>query len=367
MIYLDNNATTPIDPRVTSAMEPYLSNHFGNPASFHVWGWKAKDAVLKARNQIAQGLNVDLESIVFTSGATESNHTVIQGLMLKLITQGELKDSHFLCSEIEHKCVLEAFARLAKMGAQVDYLRVTQDGLVSLAELQSKLKPNTKLVSIMYANNEVGSINDVPALSAFCQSQGVLFHTDAAQALGKLNLDLSHCDFASFSAHKIYGPKGVGAMYIKNRDSIDVLMPGGGQEEGARSGTLNVAGIVGFGAAFELTNDQDEKVRIADLCKNLKENILQLGAQLNGPGQSRLLGNLNFYLPGKSSDDIEIALDDIAYSNGSACSSAENKPSYVLKILGLSDQNALKSIRFGIGRFTTEVEIEQVINLMKSI
>lgn len=371
MIYLDNNATTPLDPRVKERMKPFLEEEFGNAASNHAFGWKAKDAVTWARGKVASLLNVKIDEIYFTSGATESNHLVIQGVVLHCLFRGEIDQCHIITSNVEHKCVLGAFERAQQLGAQVTILEADSEGCISAEQVEQALRPETRLVSLMYANNEVGSINPIAEIARLCRENSVLFHTDAAQAVGKLDLELEHVDYLSLSAHKFNGPKGVGALYCCTRakEKLEVLMPGGGQEDGLRSGTVNVAAVVGLGAAAEIAKNKSHRKEIAELTEKLLCGIRKHcpDVQLNGPKENRLLGNLNLTFPNVEVDDLEMELDEIAYSNSSACSSGQKQGSYVLKALGLSDDLAKRSLRLGVGTFTQEKDIDNALKLFENL
>ena len=365
MIYLDNNATTQVVPRVLAKMKPFFEGQYGNAASNHNWGWKAKDAVLKARKQLASLLGVEVEEIYFTSGATESNHLVIQGVVMHCLLRGEINDCHIITSNIEHKCVLEACKRAQALGASLTILKANADGVITPDTLEEAIKSETRLVSLMYANNELGSINPIPELAKICRENSVLFHTDAAQAVGKIDLELDNVDYVSMSAHKFYGPKGVGALYCRTRDfeRLEPLMPGGGQEKGLRSGTLNVPGIIGMGAAAEIAKNKSHRKEVDKLTDKLLSGIRKAWpkVRLNGSHAHRLPGNLNLTFIDSDPDDLEMALDDVAYSNSSACSAGDKKGSYVLEAIGLSEADRKRSLRLGVGLFNTEEEIDQVI------
>ncbi|WDE98672.1 cysteine desulfurase family protein [Lentisphaera profundi] len=371
MIYLDNNATSPLDPRVRERMKPFFEEEFGNAASNHAYGWKAKDAITWARGKVSSLLNVKIDEITFTSGATESNHMVIQGVVLHCLFRGEIDQCHIITSNVEHKCVLEAFERARQLGAQITILEANTEGGINVAQLEQALRPETRLVSLMYANNELGTINPIAGLSRLCRENSVLFHCDAAQAVGKMDLDLEFVDYLSLSAHKFYGPKGAGALYCCTRAKVklETLMPGGGQENGLRSGTVNVAAVVGLGAAAEIAKNKSHRKEIAELTEKLLCGIRKAcpQVQLNGAKENRLLGHLSLTFPNIDPDDLEMELDEIAYSNSSACSAGQNKGSYVLRAIGLSEKMALRSLRLGVGRFSTEKEIESAIRLFENL
>jgi len=371
MIYLDNNATTPLDPRVKARMQPFLEEEFGNAASNHAFGWKAKDAVTWARGKLSSLLNVKIDEITFTSGATESNHMVIQGVVLHCLLRGEIDQCHLITSNVEHKCVLGAFERARQLGAEITILAADKDGRISPEQISEALRPETRLVSLMYANNELGTLNPIAEIASLCRENSVLFHTDAAQAVGKIDMELENVDFLSLSAHKFYGPKGVGALYCCPRalSKLEVLCPGGGQENGLRSGTLNISGIVGMGAAAEIAKNKSHRKEIEDLTNHLLSGIRKVypKVQVNGSEEHRLPGNLNLTFPDVDTDDLEMALDMVAYSNSSACSAGQKKGSYVLEAIGLSEADRKRSLRFGLGLFSTKEEIDKVIRALEDL
>ncbi len=369
-IYLDNNATTPMDPRVLEAMLPYFTDNFGNAASRnHAFGWKAEEAVDYAREQIAALIHADAKEIIITSGATESNNLAIKGVFEMYAAKG----NHFITVETEHKAVLDTCKHIEKLGAEVTYLKAREDGLITIEQVEAALKPNTVLVSVMYANNEIGVIQPIKEIAALCKSKGVLFHTDATQAVGKIPVDViaDGIDLMSFSAHKMYGPKGVGALYVRRKNprvKVTAQMDGGGHERGMRSGTLNVPGIVGFGKACEVCrlDMAADTARIAKLRDKLETELLTLEeSYVNGNREHRLphVSNMSFkYVEGEG---LIMGVKDIAVSSGSACTSASLEPSYVLKALGLDDELAHSSLRFGLSRFTTEEEVDFAIAHVK--
>jgi cysteine desulfurase len=369
-IYLDNNATTPMDPRVLEAMMPYFTEIFGNAASRnHPFGWKAEEAVDYAREQVAALINADEKEIIFTSGATESNNLAIKGVFEMYAAKGQ----HIITVETEHKAVLDACKHIEKLGAQVTYLKTNEQGLITVKQVEDALQPNTILVSIMYANNEIGVIQPMKEIGALCHSKGILFHTDATQAVGKIPVDViaDNIDLLSFTGHKMYGPKGVGALYVRRKNprvKVTAQMDGGGHERGMRSGTLNVPGIVGFGKACELCKNemQADTDRIIKMRDHLEKELLVLEeSYINGSKEHRLphVSNMSFkYVEGEG---LIMGVKNIAVSSGSACTSASLEPSYVLKALGLDDELAHSSLRFGLSRFTTDEEVDYAINHVK--
>jgi cysteine desulfurase len=366
-IYLDYHATTPMDERVLEAMLPYFREHFGNAASRnHSFGWVAEEAVEKARKQIASLINASPKEIVFTSGATESNNLAIKGVAEMYAEKG----NHIITAATEHKAVLDTCKRLEKRGCRVTYLPVRPDGLIDLDQLRDSITDKTILVSIMYGNNEIGTVQDIRTIGQVCHEKGVLFHTDATQAVGKIPVDViaDNIDLLSCTAHKMYGPKGVGALYVRRKNprvQLTAQMDGGGHERGMRSGTLNVPGIVGFGKAAELCQQlmPEEMPRLQRMRDRLKDAILaQLDeVYINGTMERRLPHNLNMSFAYVEGESLLMGINDIAVSSGSACTSATLEPSYVLKALGAGDDLAHSSIRFGLGRFTTEEEIDYTI------
>jgi cysteine desulfurase len=365
-IYMDNHATTPLDPRVLDAMMPYFTGKFGNAASRnHSFGWEAEAAVEEARTQIAKLIGATAKEIIFTSGATESNNLAIKGI-------GEMyreRGNHIITQVTEHKAVLDTCKRMEKAGFRVTYLPVKADGLIDLEDLKRAIDDKTILVTIMFANNEIGVIQPVAEISKICREKGVLFHTDAVQAVGKVPVDVNamNIDVLSLSGHKIYGPKGVGALYVRRRNprvQISEQINGGGHERGMRSGTLNVPGIVGLGKACEIAQAEmeSEAQRLRALRDKLKaklESKLDY-IHVNGSMEHRLPGNLNMSFVYVEGESLLMGINDVAVSSGSACTSATLEPSYVLKALGLGDDVAHSSIRFGLGRFNTEAEVDYV-------
>ncbi|MDQ8052349.1 MAG: IscS subfamily cysteine desulfurase [Pedobacter sp.] len=369
-IYLDNNATTPLDPRVLEAMLPYFTSKFGNAASRnHAFGWVAEEAVDYAREEVAKLIGCTEKEIIFTSGATEADNLGIKGVYEMYAEKG----NHIITATTEHKAVLDTCKHLEKQGAKVTYLTVKEDGLIDLAELEAAMTPQTILVTIMYGNNEIGVLQPIKEISAIAHKHGALFMTDATQAVGKVPVDVNAdgIDLLAFSAHKMYGPKGVGALYVRRKNprvKVTSQMDGGGHERGMRSGTLNVPGIVGFGKACQLCREEmeSEAKRLSALRDKLETALLQLEeSYVNGNREHRLphVANISFkYVEGEG---LMMAMKDLAVSSGSACTSASLEPSYVLKSLGLSDDLAHSSIRFGLGRFTTEEEVDYAIENTK--
>jgi cysteine desulfurase len=365
-IYMDNHATTPLDPRVLDAMMPYFTTTFGNAASRnHSFGWEAEKAVEAAREQIAKVIGATAKEIIFTSGATESNNLAIKGI-------GEMyreRGNHIITQVTEHKAVLDTCKRMEKAGFRVTYLPVKADGLIDLEDLKRAIDDKTILVTIMYANNEIGVLQPVAEIGKICRAKGVIFHTDAVQAVGKVPVDVNsmNIDVLSLSGHKIYGPKGVGALYVRRRNprvQISEQINGGGHERGMRSGTLNVPGIVGLGKACDIAGQemQSESKRLAGLRDKLKKKLESNldYIHVNGSMEHRLPGNLNMSFVYVEGESLLMGINDVAVSSGSACTSATLEPSYVLKALGLGDDVAHSSIRFGLGRFNTEGEVDYV-------
>ncbi|WP_448697949.1 IscS subfamily cysteine desulfurase [Mucilaginibacter sp. AW1-3] len=370
-IYLDNNATTPMDPRVLDAMLPYFTNKFGNAASRnHPFGWVAEEAVDYAREQVAKLIGANEKEIIFTSGATESDNLGIKGVFEMYKEKG----NHIITCTTEHKAVLDTCKHIEKLGARVTYLDVKSDGLIDLGELEAAMTKETILVCIMYGNNEIGVIQPVKEISTIAHKFGALFMTDATQAVGKIPVDVikDGIDILAMSAHKMYGPKGIGALYVRRKNprvKVTAQMDGGGHERGMRSGTLNVPGIVGLGKACELCAQDMEAdtKRLSALRDKLENALTQLEeSYVNGNVEHRLphVANISFkYVEGEG---LMMAMKDLAVSSGSACTSASLEPSYVLKSLGLSDDLAHSSIRFGLGRFTTEEEVDYAIEVTKN-
>jgi len=366
-IYLDHNATTPCDPRVVDAMIPYFTNSFGNAASRnHPFGWQAEEAVDYAREQVAKLIGADPKEIIFTSGATEADNLAIKGVFEMYASKG----NHIITCNIEHKAVLDTCKHIEKEGGEVTYLKVKDDGLIDMAELEAAIKPTTILIAIMYANNEIGTVMPMKEISALAKKKGILVFSDATQAVGKIPVDVNKdgIDLMAFTAHKMYGPKGVGALYVRRKNprvKVTAQMDGGGHERGMRSGTLNVPGIVGFGKACEICmNEMEEETkRVSALRDKLETSLMKIEeAYINGSKQHRLphVTNISFkYVEGEG---LLMGFNkDIAVSSGSACTSASLEPSYVLKALGLGDDLAHSSLRFGLGRFTTEDQIDYTV------
>ncbi len=365
-IYMDNHATTPVDPRVLEEMLPYFNEKFGNAASRnHSFGWAAEEAVEQARARIAKLIGATAKEIIFTSGATESDNLAIKGVAEMYKEKG----NHIITAATEHKAVLDTCKRLEKYGYRVTYLPVQKDGLIGLEDFRRAVDDKTILVTIMAANNEIGVLQPIAEIGKICREHGVLFHTDAAQAIGRVPLDVSRqsIDLASISGHKVYGPKGVGALYVRRKDprvQISAIIDGGGHERGMRSGTLNVPGIVGLGKACAIAFEEmaSEAPRLAKLRNRLRDKIMDRldGVSINGSMEHRLPGNLNLGFAHVDGESLLMGIDDVAVSSGSACTSAALEPSHVLKAIGTNDDLAHSSIRFGIGRFNTDAEIEYV-------
>ena len=369
-IYLDYSATTPVDPRVAEAMIPYLTEKFGNPASrSHSFGWVADEAVEQAREQVAALVNADAKEIVWTSGATESNNLAIKGAAHFYADKGK----HIITVQTEHKAVLDTVRELERQGFAATFLEVEPNGLIDLAKLKAAMRPDTTLVSVMLVNNEIGVIQDIAAIGEICREKGVLFHVDAAQATGKVAIDLQKLkvDLMSFSAHKTYGPKGIGALYVrrKPRVRLEAQMHGGGHERGFRSGTLPTHQIVGMGEAYRIAKEEmaTENERIRMLRDRLWKGLSGMEeVYLNGDMEHRVPHNLNVSFNFVEGESLIMAVKDIAVSSGSACTSASLEPSYVLRALGRNDELAHSSIRFTIGRFTTVEEIDYAVKLLQS-
>jgi len=365
-IYLDNNATTPIDPRVLEAMMPFFTNVFGNAASrSHAYGWAAEEAVECARTQIGALIGCSDKEIVFTSGATESNNLALKGVAEFYADKG----NHIITARTEHKCILDTCKRLERGGVRVTYLDTDKQGIVTAQQVADAITDKTILVSIMFANNEIGTVQPIAEIGKVCRANGVLFHTDAAQGVGKLpfNVDEMNVDLVSLSAHKMYGPKGVGALYVRRKPTrvrVAPIMDGGGHERGMRSGTLNVPGIVGFGKAAEICKAEmaEEGIRTGKLRMRLQDYFFKHldHLELNGHPDHRLPGNLNISFAYVEGEAMMMAIKNVAVSSGSACTSASLEPSYVLRACGVSEELAHTSIRFGVGRFNTEEEIDYV-------
>ncbi|MGC2458171.1 MAG: IscS subfamily cysteine desulfurase [Gallionellaceae bacterium] len=369
-IYLDYAATTPIDPRVAQKMIPYLTEHFGNPASrSHAYGWKAEEAVEEARAEVAALVHCNPKEIVWTSGATESNNLAIKGAATFYAGKGK----HIITVKTEHKAVIDTVRELERQGFSATYLDPEENGLVDSGKFKAAIRPDTVLASVMLVNNEIGVIQDIASLGALCREKGVVFHVDAAQATGKVDINLGELpvDLMSFSAHKTYGPKGIGALYVRRKPRIrlEAQMHGGGHERGFRSGTLAVHQIVGMGEAYRLArNEMDfENARIRKLRDKLLKGLMTLEeVYVNGDLVQRIPHNLNISFNFVEGESLIMAVSDIAVSSGSACTSASLEPSYVLRALGRSDELAHSSIRFSIGRFTTEQQIDYTVELLQS-
>ncbi|HKE08983.1 MAG TPA: IscS subfamily cysteine desulfurase [Candidatus Acidoferrum sp.] len=372
-IYMDNHATTPVDPRVLEAMLPYFNDKFGNAASRnHSFGWAGEEAVENARQQVASLVGATAKEIIFTSGATESDNLMIKGVAEMYREKG----NHIITQAIEHKAVLDTCKNLEKHGFEVTYLPVQRDGRVDLEDLRKAIKPTTILICVMYANNEIGVINPIQEIGKIAKEHGIIFAVDGVQAAGKVPVDVQrdNIDLLAISAHKMYGPKGVGALYVRRRNprvQLSAIIDGGGHERGMRSGTLNVPGIVGLGKACELC--QQEMAQESERIRGLRERLRKgLEAKLdevfiNGSMEHRLPNNLNMSFAYVEGESLLMGINDVAVSSGSACTSATLEPSYVLKALGVGEDLAHTSIRFGLGRFTTQEEVDYVIDKMVQV
>jgi cysteine desulfurase len=369
-IYMDYSATTPVDPRVADKMIPYLREQFGNPASrSHAYGWSAEAAVEEARANVAALVGADPREIIWTSGATESNNLALKGAAHFYKTKGK----HIITVKTEHKAVLDTVRELERQGFEATYLEPQDNGLITIEQLAAAIRPDTILVSVMLVNNEIGVIQPIAEIGELCRSKGIIFHCDAAQATGKVEINLQELkvDLMTFTAHKTYGPKGVGALYVrrKPRVRLEAQMHGGGHERGLRSGTLPTHQIVGMGEAFRIAREEmaTELVRIRALHDRLAKGLLEIEeAYINGDMEHRVPHNLNVSFNYVEGESLIMAIKEIAVSSGSACTSASLEPSYVLRALGRSDELAHSSIRFTIGRFTTEEDIDFAVNLLKS-
>ena len=367
-IYMDNNSTTRCDPRVVESMLPFFTEKYGNAASRnHSFGWQAEEAIDTARDQVAQLIGASGKEIIFTSGATESNNLAIKGVA----SMYKKKGNHIVTCVTEHKAVLDPCKRLERDGYVVTYLPVDKYGRVTPQQVEEALTDKTILISLMFANNEIGTVQPITEIGRICKAKGILFHTDAVQAVGKIPVDVESMgiDLLSFTAHKLYGPKGVGALYVRRKDPrvrLDAMIDGGGHERGMRSGTLSVPSIVGLGAACDIARREmgEESARLIQMRTRLHEGICsRLGyVSLNGHPEERLPGNLNISFEFVEGEGLMMGIKDVAVSSGSACTSASLEPSYVLKALGVGDELAHSSIRFGLGRFTTEAEVDYVID-----
>ncbi|MEZ7871967.1 MAG: IscS subfamily cysteine desulfurase [Brachymonas denitrificans] len=368
-IYLDYGATTPVDPRVAEAMIPWISEHFGNAASrSHAWGWEAEAAVEKAREQVAELIGADPREIVWTSGATESDNLAIKGAAHFYKSRGK----HLITVKTEHKAVLDTMRELERQGFEVSYLDVQENGLLDLDVLKATIRPDTILISVMFVNNEIGVIQDIPAIGALCREKGIVFHVDAAQATGKVEIDVKTMpiDLMSLASHKTYGPKGIGALYVrrKPRVRIEAQMHGGGHERGMRSGTLPTHQCVGMGEAFRIAREEMQKdhEHAARLQKRLLDGLSGIDQVfVNGDMEHRVPHNLNMSFNFVEGESLIMGIKGLAVSSGSACTSASLEPSYVLRALGRSDELAHSSLRMTFGRFTTEEEVDYAINTIK--
>lgn len=368
-IYMDYGATTPVDPRVVDAMIPWLREHFGNPASrSHAWGWEAEEAVEKARQQVADLIGADPREIVWTSGATESNNLALKGAAHFYKTRGK----HLITVKTEHKAVLDTTRELERQGFEVTYLDVQEDGMLDLEKFKAAIRPDTILASVMFVNNEIGVIQDIAAIGSICREKGVLFHVDAAQATGKVEIDLKTLpvDLMSLASHKTYGPKGIGALYVrrKPRVRLEAQMHGGGHERGMRSGTLPTHQIVGMGEAFRIAREEMQKdlEHVRRLQKRLLDGLKDVEQVfVNGNLEHRVPHNLNMSFNFVEGESLIMGIKGLAVSSGSACTSASLEPSYVLRALGRSDELAHSSLRMTIGRFTTEEEIDYAVSTIR--
>lgn len=364
-IYMDYGATTPVDPRVVDAMIPWLREHFGNPASrSHAWGWEAEAAVEKARGEVADLIGADPREIVWTSGATESNNLALKGAAHFYKTRGK----HLITVKTEHKAVLDPMRELERQGFEVTYLDVQEDGMLDLESLKAAIRPDTILISVMFVNNEIGVIQDIPAIGALCREKGIIFHVDAAQATGKVEIDVKTLpvDLMSLASHKTYGPKGIGALYVrrKPRVRLEAQMHGGGHERGMRSGTLPTHQIVGMGEAFRIAGAEmaQDNAKARALHQRLLDGLKDVEQVfLNGHPDKRVPHNLNMSFNFVEGESLIMGIKGLAVSSGSACTSASLEPSYVLRALGRSDELAHSSLRMTIGRFTTEEEVDYAI------
>lgn len=369
-IYMDGHATTRVDPRVIEAMLPFFGEYYGNAASrHHRFGWTVRDAVADARAEVAALVGAPARDLVFTSGATESNNLAVKGVAEAARNRG----NHIVTARTEHRAILDPCARLEQQGMRVSYLSVGNDGVLDPAALEAAITPTTVLVTVMMANNEIGVLQPIAALARLARARGVLLHTDAAQAAGKVPIDVEAdgIDLLSLTAHKLYGPKGVGALFIRHGVAVAPLVDGGGHEGGLRSGTLNVPAIVGFGRAAAICADEmpGEAARLSRLRDRLWDGIRRSlrGVTVNGSMRARLPHNLNISVDGLHGEQLLMGLDDVAVSSGAACTSASREPSHVLRALGLGDARARASIRFGLGRFNTEAEVDYVIEKLCSL
>lgn len=374
-IYFDYNATTPVDPEVFAAMEPYFKQHFGNPASAgHTWGWAAESAVVKGREQVAKLIGAKSQEVIFTSGATESNNWALFGLLSKLRENNPQEPVHFITSNVEHSSIMKGMAALTRWNVDVTFLPVDHNGQVQVEQVKKALRPHTRMMSFIWVNNEIGTINPIVELAALAKENKIYFHTDATQAAGKIPMNVTDMgiDLMSFSAHKIYGPKGVGALYIRGKDpkvQLDPLIYGGGQERGLRSGTVNVPGVVGFGKAAELCLAQQahESARLLELSQSLWKQLQAAipGVKLNGHPTERATNNINITLPGAKTERLFGQLQKLGVSTGSACGTGAMVISHVLSAIGLSSEEVQCSLRLSIGRWTTPEEITRAVEILK--
>ena len=369
-IYMDGHATTRVDPRVLKAMVPYFDEHYGNAASrHHRFGWVARDAVVDARAAVASLIGAKSSELIFTSGATESNNLALKGVA----DASRARGNHIITVQTEHRAILDPCASLERQGMKVSYLAVGEDGLLTPNALSSAIEPTTILITVMMANNEIGVLHPIRELASLARARGVLFHTDAAQALGWVPIDVEtgDIDLLSLTAHKCHGPKGVGALFVRHGVKLSPLIEGGGHESGLRSGTLNLPAIVGFGRAASICLDEmaGEAKKVSELRDRLLERLQSSlsGVTVNGSMGSRLPHNLNVSVEGVNGEQLLMGLSDVAVSSGAACSSNSREPSYVLRALGLDDKRARASIRFGLGRFNSEAEVDHVVDIFQSL
>lgn len=366
-VYLDNAATTKTASEVVEAMQPFFTENYGNASSIHSFGEAAKEALENAREKLAKHINAEPDEIVFTSGGTESDNLAIKGTAYAL----EDKGKHIITSKFEHHAVLETCQALEKEGFEVTYLGISRDGFIDVDELKNAIRKDTILVTVMHANNEIGTIQDIEKICSLCREKGIVFHTDAVQSLGKVKIDVKkmHIDLASFSAHKIHGPKGIGALYVRKKDNLKALFHGGAQEFSIRPGTENVSGAVGFAAALELISDKDIK-KMIELRDYVIDGLLKIPeACLNGSRKNRLCNNVNVSFSCIEGESILLGLDDngIAVSTGSACTSQRLEPSHVLLALGIKPEDAHGSIRLSLSKYTTKEEIDYTINAVRKV
>lgn len=374
-IYFDYNATTPVDPEVFTVMEPYFKQHFGNPASAgHMWGWAAESAVTKGREQVATLIGAKPQEVIFTSGATESNNWAVFGMLSKLREANPQEPVHFITSNVEHSSIMKSMGALPRWNVEVTFLPVNSYGQVQIEDVKKALRPHTRMMSFIWVNNEIGTINPIVELAALAKEKKIYFHTDATQAVGKIPVNVTDMgiDLMSFSAHKIYGPKGIGALYIRGKDpkvQLDPLIYGGGQERGLRSGTVNVPGVVGFGKAAELCQEHrvHEFARLSELSQSLWKQLQAAipGIKLNGHPTQRAANNINITLPGAKTERLLGQLQKLGVSTGSACGTGAMIVSHVLTGIGLNTDEVQCSLRLSLGRWTTVEEVSRAVEILK--